>query len=212
MQEQDKHKNYWYSLCSRYGASEAWINKSFNQITEAYSSGKRHYHNLNHINDLLKSAEEYKSIITDYDSVNFAIWFHDLVYNAIASDNEEKSASLANKWMQELKISEEQINKVVYMIMVTKNHMSFADPNDNDTSLFLDFDLKILGQERNIYREYMNKIRQEYSLVPDLLYNPGRKKVLKKFLEAESLYKTEEFKKLYEDKARANIQFELEQL
>lgn len=209
---QDQLKNQWSSLCAKYEAPESLINKTFNHLVEAYYSKKRYYHNLTHINELLKSAEECRSLVMDYDAVCFSIWFHDIVYNATSSDNEEQSAMKARAYMKELNTPELLIIKVENMILATKNHMSFSDLTDKDILLFLDFDLKILGQERNIYQEYMEHIRKEYSIVPDFLYKPGRKKVLKKFLEADTLYKTEVFQKLFEAKARENIQYEIEQL
>ena len=81
---------------------------------------------------------------------------------------------------------------------------------DYDTNFLLDADLAILGQDRKIYENYIQHIRKEYSIYPDFMYKPGRKKVLIHFLEFEEIFKTDYFKVKYEEKARENIQKELE--
>ena len=56
------------------------------------------------------------------------------------------------------------------------------------------------------------QIRKEYSIYPDFLYNPGRKKALEHFLEHKFIFQTEEFRTQYETKARENIKREIELL
>ena len=60
---------------------------------------------------------------------------------------------------------------------------------ENDINLFTDADLAILGAEPEIYKNYAAAIRQEYSVFPDPIYIPGRKKVLLHFLKMERLFK-----------------------
>lgn len=199
----------WENVSSRYQNSPLLRKELFEQISEAYSSGNRHYHNLDHISALLISAKKYKDRINDYDSLVFAIWFHDFVYQSTATDNEEQSAEVAHRLLEKLQVSSERIRKVKQMILTTKNHMGLPEDADEDTKLLLDFDLKILGAERKDYITYTKQIRKEYWLIPDVLFKPGRKKVLQKFLEAKFLFKTNEFRTLYEKKARENIAFEI---
>jgi len=62
------------------------------------------------------------------------------------------------------------------------------------------------------YQAYTRQIRQEYHIYPDLLYKPGRKKVLQHFLKMPAIYVTPAFRDLYETTARQNIQAELNTL
>lgn len=55
---------------------------------------------------------------------------------------------------------------------------------------------------------YTKQIRKEYSIYPDFLYKPGRKKVLEHFLQLENIFKTDYFKTKYEVQARKNIESE----
>ena len=95
--------------------------------------------------------------------------------------------------------------------MSTKEHKIILQ-NDSINQFMLDFDLSILGQDWKIYKTYISSIRKEYSMYPDFLYNPGRKKVLENFLKRESLFFTEFYKNLYEEKARENLSNEIKLL
>lgn len=149
---------------------------------------------------------EVKDKISDYDSILFSIFYHDIIYNATSKDNEEKSAELAKTRLEKLNISNEKTARIYYRILATKSHKK---SEDSDTNFLHDADLAILGQDWEIYENYTKQIRKEYSIYPDFLYNPGRKKVLTHFLEFEEIFKTDYFKEKYEDKARENIQREL---
>lgn len=56
------------------------------------------------------------------------------------------------------------------------------------------------------------QVRKEYSIYPDLLYKPGRKKVLQHFLQMERIFKTQVFYDKYETQSRRNLEKELNQL
>lgn len=94
-------------------------------------------------------------------------------------------------------------------ILATKKHEWSSAA---DTNYFTDADLSILGSSASAYTTYCQQIRQEYSKFPDLLYRPGRRKVLKQFLEMSFIFKTEHFRNLHETQARFNIRVELASL
>ncbi len=60
------------------------------------------------------------------------------------------------------------------------------------------------------YNDYARQVRQEYSLYPDMIYKPGRRKVLRHFLAMPKIFKTDIFFELYEESARRNLQREME--
>jgi predicted metal-dependent HD superfamily phosphohydrolase len=73
-------------------------------------------------------------------------------------------------------------------------------------------DLCILGADPIKYVDYCGRIRKEYNIIPDIIYKPGRAKVLKHFLEMERIFKTKHFFQLYEEQARLNIGAELKRV
>jgi predicted metal-dependent HD superfamily phosphohydrolase len=191
---------------SRYCQDEVLREAAWTDIYSQYSSTGRFYHNLDHLFQLLKSLEKFSpEFITD-DAVIFAVFYHDFIYNPLKSDNEEKSARYALRELRRFSISEEVLADVSLLILATKKHEQAADER---TNAFIDADLSILGGEPEQYIKYSQLIRKEYSLVPDLIYKPGRRKVISYFLEMPFIYKTIRFRAELEYKARKNLREEL---
>ena len=200
----------WVNLAKKYCTSILFVEWIWMQLEKNYSHRKRHYHNFQHIFHMLEQAEENEKMLEDIDVVMFSIWFHDIIYKPSRKDNEEKSAEYTRSVLEKTSLGGEKINRVCNLIISTKKHQSIVLSIDND--LLLDFDLSILGQPWNIYKEYIQSIRKEYSLYPTFLYNAGRKKVLKGFLKRDSLYFTEKYRTLYEEQARKNLEKEIKLL
>jgi len=181
----------------------------WNQIEKAYTQRKRYYHNLQHLEDLLAQLETVRDNIGNWDIVLFALFYHDVVYNTLRQDNEEKSALLSVQKMEQLGIPPHEVAQCRDMILATKKHDLSPD---NDTNYFTDADLSILGREWSDYEIYYKKVRKEYRLYPDLVYKPGRKKVLQHFLQKDRIFKTAFFHDKYEAQARYNLQRESDSL
>lgn len=190
-------------------------------LTVLYSEPHRKYHNLNHIRQCLKELEEICLIgLIENDNefllIEKAIWWHDAVYDPMLKDNEKSSARLW--WWSE---REKKTNGVIEAMILASNHkeesfknacLSYFGSEAKILKYFLDIDLSILGSNEKEYKEYAKNIREEYSFVPKDLYAIGRKNILTSFLDKNSIYKSEHFKKKYENIARKNIQLEIERL
>jgi predicted metal-dependent HD superfamily phosphohydrolase len=180
----------------------------WNEIENNYSSPNRHYHNVTHLEALLNELIVHKTKFASWDTIVFAIAYHDIVYNTLKSNNEERSADVAIKRLTTISFPFQSMEWCGKLIQATKKH----EPADYETNLFTDADLSILGSDPLTYNEYAKKIRREYSIYPDIVYNPGRKKVLLHFLEMKTIFKTNEFSDKYELSAKTNIQSELNSL
>jgi predicted metal-dependent HD superfamily phosphohydrolase len=202
-------KDHWYELIKPYCTDGDLIDKCFEEILKKYSSYTRHYHDLEHIEALLNFSEEYAHKLQETEIVELAIFYHDIVYSAVKSDNEEKSAEQSEKRLMQLKYPEKKIELISKYIIATKTHDVANIENKSDLEYFLDFDMAILGAEEKVYIEYCEKIREEYSVYPDFMYNKGRKKVLISFLEKPTLFHTEDFRTRFEAQAIQNIRKEL---
>jgi predicted metal-dependent HD superfamily phosphohydrolase len=200
----------WVGLTSQYAPDPSLIERLFDSIVEYYSAKNRVYHNLSHIQSLLALSETLLDKIQNREAFYFAIWYHDVIYDAKRSDNEEKSAEFAVEALASLGVPEQTIAVVREMILATKHHSGAG--LSWDMKAFLDLDTSILGAPEEIYEEYSRAIRKEYSWVPDFLYRKGRKKVLNDFLERERIYHTEEIASKYELQARHNIAEEVSAL
>jgi predicted metal-dependent HD superfamily phosphohydrolase len=184
----------------------------FEQLAAAYEAPGRHYHTLTHIQSLLDAAEQAAGQLHDPVVVQLAVWFHDAVYEPLRSDNETRSAELAREFLAGTSLSVERRERVAFLIGRTQDHTQPQPPDDADLLFFLDADLSILGAPEIQYQEYTRQIRQEYRVVPGLLYRSGRRKVLKKMLAMPTLYRTAAYHARLEEAARRNLQAELQRL
>lgn len=202
-------KEIWHELTSRYTRDAELISELWSKIVTSYNSPGRYYHDLSHLEYMMKQALRYKSRLTDPDTLMFSIFYHDLVYNPLRNDNEDKSAVILNDDLIKMGVSGKQIEKCQKQILASIDHNS---REDEDTNYFIDFDLAILGASPELYLDYSVKIRKEYAVFNDLEYRTGRRKVIKHFLEMNRIYKTDIFYENHEQPARKNLKKELENM
>ena len=174
-------------------------------LFQHYEETHRTYHNLSHIYNLLKISEQLE--ISNPVAFEIAIWYHDIIYQPQFKDNESQSAALFLKhyddyFLSNNFITEENKTSINQIILSTFGHRPRL--HHMDVRLFLDADLAILAADHRTYETYTKAIRTEYNIYPDHLYYPGRKQVMKQFLERPTIYFTDTFAPL-EQQARRNI-------
>lgn len=209
MFSQEDLKERWRDLCIAYTNDVVLIDKRWESIKDAYTAKKRHYHNLDHLNNMFREFDTCFHLLDEFKAFQIAIFYHDIIYNVKRKDNEAKSAALAVEQLKEMSFPAGLIDKTNQMILATKDHELHKEQSVN---LFVDVDMAIVGYDWEIYDEYAKNVRKEYSIYPDILYKKGRREVLKHFLAMESIFKTELFQNKYEARARENIQRELQSL
>ncbi len=204
MSENKLRKNF-LNLISKYSDDENYNVNCWAEVKNQYSSENRHYHNLDHLLNMLIEFYEVRDRINKPDVVLFAIFYHDIIYHPSKSDNEHKSALFFKRTISLTKFP--LIEECIKMIEHSKDHETSSNP---DCNYFLDIDLSVLGKERKQYIEYCKNIRKEFFAIPDDVYEKERRNVLTKFLKRNRIFNSVYFFDKYEDKARENIQFELE--
>jgi predicted metal-dependent HD superfamily phosphohydrolase len=201
-------KDIFHSLAGRYSSNTALAARLWIEIENSYTARTRHYHTLTHLHDLHQQLNAHCHEINDWDVILFSIYYHDIVYNVLKSNNEERSADLAERRMRELDVPKANIQRTKNHIRATKAHAGGAE---GDTNIFVDADLSILGADWLIYSQYAQNVRKEYAIFPDIVYKSGRAKVLLGFLNRERIFTTESFFNLYEHQAKLNIKRELDE-
>ncbi|MGJ8734468.1 MAG: HD domain-containing protein [Cellulophaga sp.] len=202
-------KETFIELLTKYTDNDSLKNELWTEIEKNYSSKKRHYHTLLHLDNLLSHLTNVKSEIQNWEAILFTLFYHDIIYNSIKLDNEEKSAELAEKRMKQISVSNDKIELCKKIILATKSHIKSTD---SDTNYFIDADLSVLGQNWETYLLYCKNVRKEYSVYPDLVYNIGRKKVLNQFLKMDRIFKTDYFFNKFNKQAKNNVQKEIDLL
>lgn len=188
---------------------EKQIEILWDDLFHLYQGKKRHYHNLSHLNAMFNEMKRFENDLNDPEILAFSIWYHDIIYNASKSNNEEMSAKKAFDILTELQVKNSRIKKCFDQIIATKSH-KIHDTKNIDVMYLLDFDLEVLGRDWSEYETYSKQIRNEYSIYPWFMYKKGRKKALISFLERDHIYQTPFYRDKLEQIARDNIQKEID--
>ena len=180
-----------------------------NELIDAYNEPHRHYHTMNHVYSCLNLLDGLPVAGENKDMLEFAIWFHDLIYNVASQTNEQESATLAYDWLENRNVSYAQ--EIKRMIELSADYVN-GQPVNEAEKIFHDLDLAILGSPKVTYEEYATNIRKEYKHMSDEEFDKGRASFITKIIEKEIIFQTEAFQDLFEETARQNMRDELEKL
>ena len=200
----------WRRLLLPFGIPQPSITAALDDLAGRYSEPSRHYHNLTHLQEVLAVISGLVGAEADAPAVRLAAWFHDAVYDSRASDNEERSADLAEAVLIPLGLPSDLVANVRRLVMLTKTHRAAAD--DREGHILLDADLAILGVEEGRYDDYACAIRHEYAWIAEDTYCEGRRRVLEGFLKRPRIYLTDAIFRSHEERARRNLRRELDLL
>lgn len=178
-----------------------------------WAEPQRRYHTVDHLRAVLARIDE----LTDQggeggelELVQLAAWFHDAVYRPDRSENEERSAVLAEKALTEAGLTPHEVAEVARLVRLTTTHDPAAGDLNGET--LCDADLAILATDAHTYRGYAAAVREEYAFVPDAAFREGRAAVLRQLLGLPRLFRTPYGAAVWEEKARANLERELKEL
>jgi predicted metal-dependent HD superfamily phosphohydrolase len=173
-------------------------------LLAAWSEPSRRYHDVAHLEDCLAQLDDSAAEATERSLIEAAIWFHDAVYEPLASDNEERSAAWARRALGGLGVPAATVGEVARLVLLTRHAESPPD-TDRRGALLCDIDLSILGRGREAFERYDRNIRAEYAAVPEAAYRAARRRVLAALLARSPLYLTDRFRVRYEAAARDNL-------
>jgi predicted metal-dependent HD superfamily phosphohydrolase len=192
----------WRDLWTRLGAATPHAH-AFDELVARYREPHRRYHTLQHLDECLEKLDELASEAANPEEVELALWFHDAIYDLSRRDNEARSADWARAAVLAAGLPAEIAERVHALVMVTRHHAVPADP---DAKIVVDVDLSILGAPAPRFDEYEIQVREEYGLVPDLLYRRTRAGLLREFLARQTIFNTDLFIARCERAARANLE------
>lgn len=171
---------------------------------------QRRYHTLAHLTAVLDHIDVLEEHADDPDAVRLAAWFHDAVYLPERSENEERSARLAERALLEAGVPAGRTAEVARLVRLTVTHAPAED--DRDGQVLCDADLAILASPPSAYAAYTAAVRQEYHFVPDDAFREGRAAILRRLLALPALFHTPHGRRAWEATARYNLTGELEML
>lgn len=157
----------------------------FDALHEAMNGTDRFYHNFDHawqvfsevwpLAQQLMKAEDTR---LQGQALVLSSLCHDLVVVSGAKDNEEKSCQMMDELfpMVDSKVRKEAKRQ----IMLTKIHKtSFSDQIG---WALVCADVSILGTSRDVYEDYVARVRKEYAFLTDEEWRDGRSAFLKTLL------------------------------
>ncbi len=196
----------WIVTCQEVGASDD-VAGAGARLLAAYGDASRRYHDLHHLADVLDHVDLLADVATDVNAVRLAAWFHDSVYDPHASDNEERSAALAEHELAALRTPRQVVDEVARLVRLTAGHDPAA--GDLNGAVLCDADLGVLGRSPEGYAAYAGAVRQEYAFVDDATFRSGRSVILRSLLDQPSIFRTTEATAWWEANARRNLTHEL---
>lgn len=174
-----------------------------------YQEPWRFYHTLEHLRSGFEVMDHhFKSKATG--QLELAFWYHDFEYDPRAFDNESRSAEVASdRITKSLQIPQNFAIEVGKLILATKHT---SDPDTDQAKILVDVDLAVLGETTEVFDQYEEDIRWEYSWVLEADFKNGRREILKRMFKR-PFYNTSEMKaSIYETRLTKNLDRSLRKL
>ncbi len=185
------------------GLGVAADDQLYRALIDRYAESHRSYHTVQHLDECFARLDETTDRAIHPFEVELALWFHDAIYNTRSQDNEEQSASWAERAVRTAGLPVESASRIRDLIVATKHA---AAPDTPDGKLLVDVDLAILGAPVARFDEYERQVRAEYSWVLGLMFRRKRREILEGFLARPHVFSTGYFRAAYEGQARANLE------
>jgi predicted metal-dependent HD superfamily phosphohydrolase len=189
------------------GTADAGAAAYGENLLSRWAEPHRRYHTTDHLAAVLGRVDELAEHARDADAVRLAAWFHDAVYRPDRSENEERSARLAERALPEAGLPDRLTAEVARLVRLTVSHDPAA--GDRDGEVLCDADLAVLAAAPDGYAAYAAAVREEYAFVPDDAFRTGRAGVLRQLLTLPALFRTPYGTAHWEPAARRNLTAEL---
>lgn len=198
----------WTRLLRRAGGPGAADPVPFGEnLLARWAEPHRRYHTTDHLAAVLGHVDDLADHAEDPDAVRLAAWFHDAVYRPDRSENEERSAALAERALPEAGLPAALTAEVARLVRLTAGHDPVA--GDRNGELLCDADLAVLAAAPAAYAAYAAAVREEYGFVPDDAFRAGRAEVLRQLLALPALFRTPYGAAHWDAAARRNLTAEL---
>lgn len=191
------------------------------RLLTAYDEPARGYHDRQHLAEVVTHIDLLRGELPRPEvevalwppphlhAVLLAAWYHDAVYDG-GGDLEERSAALAEEELRAAGCDPMLVDEVTRLVRLTATHR--PAPDDARGAVLCDADLAILAAEPERYAAYVEGVRREYAHLDDATFRAGRAAVLTDLAAGEHLFHTRTGRRLWEERARANLDRELAEL
>lgn len=176
--------------------------KIHQRLVEGYDEPQRHYHTLAHIEQCMAMFDQCKSLASNPDALELAVWFHDVIFEPGRPDNEARSAELYLDFSAGVH-DEATRGLVTRLIMATLHDGSSLE--DSDAAFMVDIDLSSFGLSWEEFLRDSQNLRLESADLSDAEYFRRKTNFQNCLLAKEHFYQSDFFAKRLESQARANL-------
>lgn len=190
------------------------------RVHDLLRGGDRFYHGIDHVALLWRRHREHAQQAGFADAkqsrlIACAVLFHDCIYAADRTDNEERSADVWLEASGSNGIDDGDRVWVADTIRATQDHLSYAPSSTLDASeklrlWLLDLDLSPLGEAPDIFDRNVALLRAESAHMCDASFEAAQSCLLRRFAGSPSIYRTPVLASRFEAPARLNLQRHLE--
>lgn len=167
-----------------------------------YFDSNRHYHNIEHIAELLghlqEMVQEYRPQIVHLEELIQAVIWHDETYEPMKSGNERLSARQATRANEHL--NGDVLRAIIMATLHEGNPLSTIEEQ-----IMADIDLRGLAADLDTFLRNTANIRKEYFQVSDEDWKKGRANFYQRMLDRPRIYYTDLYFNDHEHKARTNL-------
>ena len=174
----------------------------YQRLLAGYHEPQRHYHTLDHIKHCLGMFEDCKSLVDDPDSLEMAIWFHDVILVSGRRDNEALSAELYLELSAGIQLDETR-QLVKHLIMATLHNGDSLD--DADSIYMVDIDLSSFGLSWDGFLRDSLNLRAENPHLGDQDYQLNQTGFQRSLLARPRFFLSDFFFDRFEKQARDNL-------
>jgi len=170
-------------------------------LVARYGEPHRRYHTLGHIDDCLERFDRVRALLPDPDAVELALWFHDVIFDGDARDNERRSARY---YLDHATGATPRFQRHVCSMILASTHSGLS--SGADLGYMLDIDLAGFGHPWPSFRQTTDVVRAEYPHLSDAEFAASMSGFFAVLMSRPSIFRTDAFRSACETTARANIE------
>jgi predicted metal-dependent HD superfamily phosphohydrolase len=172
------------------------------QLMDSYSEPQRYYHTLDHIEHCLSLFDNISSKLKSPHALELAIWFHDVIYQPGAANNEQLSA---DQFMRTTKNRfDDSLRNTVYQHIMATLHLH-SEMNHADTQYMVDIDLSSFGLPWPEFIHDSENLRREMAHLSNEDYCRKQSAFQQALMDRPRFFRSDYFYQNYESQARQNL-------
>lgn len=169
----------------------------------------RFYHTPAHVLGIFQIADRRRVTLSPGEQV--AVWFHDVIYDAVDPDNlnEARSAQWAKERLTDAGVDPAAVRFAAEAILSTAHHLDDDVPQAHH--MIMDMDLAGLAAPAPVFARMSRAVQNEFHAIPEADYFQGRVRFFNGLLDRRCIFRTPQFHDL-EAPARRQLKGEIDRL